>query len=74
MKTITLIVASLLCILSFSFCQTNKISHDLDNDHKLIILDSISAAKAIVIDDYEQFFEKISTLDMQIQSKKATTR
>lgn len=39
----------------------------LDAEHQVVFLDSLQAARAIVEDEAEGFFEKISPLDMAIQ-------
>lgn len=43
----------------------------LSEQHKVIFLDSVKASQAIVLDEREGFFDKISIIDMDIQMKKA---
>jgi hypothetical protein len=39
-------------------------------DHPFEFLDSIAAAKAIITDNTDQYFEKVPVLDMSIQMKR----
>lgn len=58
-----------ICVLSLSNCQTNTSLIKLSDQNKLMLLDSTKAAQAIVVDETEGFFENISFVDMDIQTK-----
>lgn len=56
----------------FNACRTEKPMSDiqLSSTNKVVILDSLSAAQAIVKDDVEYFFKDITPIDMMIQMKR----
>lgn len=58
-------------------CKTKQVSQQeaplsltLENNEKILFLDSTQAAAAIVVDQTEDFFEHINILDMSIQMRK----
>ncbi len=65
---------TLIILLSFALfaCRTEqaKTEIQLSDNHKILLLDSLSAAKTIVKDDVEHFFDKITPVDMMIQMGK----
>jgi len=74
MKNIQFFVFFLLGGLLVIFgCKSQKQVNfiQLSEQHKVIFLDSAKASQAIVLDQREGFFDKISKVDMDIQMKKA---
>jgi len=63
--------ASFVVILVSSFlsCKTGINRNNQTKGEIVQILDSIDASKAIVVDDYTDFFKAINILDMSIQTK-----
>ncbi len=74
MKAITQNLSSFLIvfILLLSACKSSKkvTQLELSDQHKIVFLDSLKASKAIVKDEKEGFFEKITIIDMSIQMKR----
>lgn len=71
MKQFNVILPICICIFFLSACKLDKKNTEiqLSGIHKVILLDSLSATKAIVKDDIDQFFDKITPIDMMIQTK-----
>lgn len=59
----------LLITLSFSACNSNKPATEkpVENNSAFHLLDSIQAAKTIIIDEKDHFFRSITPIDMAIQ-------
>ncbi len=59
-------------ILTLVACKSQKQVNfiQLSEQHKVIFLDSVKASQAIVLDQREGFFDKISMVDMDIQMNK----
>ncbi len=59
-------------VLTLVACKSQKQVNfiQLSEQHKVIFLDSVKASQAIVLDEREGFFEKISMVDMDIQMNK----
>jgi len=59
-------------LLLFTACKSQKQVNfiQLSEQHKVIFLDSVKASQAIVLDEREGFFDKITVIDMSIQMKK----
>jgi len=64
-RIFTLVV--LLCFALLIRCKTAQPTAELYPENDICLLDSIGAARAISADDIENFFDKIRTLDMEIQ-------
>lgn len=60
----------LLCLFVACRSEQAKTEIQLSDNTKVLLLDSSSAAKSIVKDDVEGFFEKITSVDMMIQMGK----
>lgn len=60
-------LAALLCLVLWIRCKTAQSSLELYSENDVRLLDSTEAAAAISEDDTEFFFDKIRTLDMEIQ-------
>lgn len=50
--------------------KQNISSVQLANDNKIVFADSTAASQMIIVDEREQFFDKITALEMSIQMKK----
>ncbi len=61
----------ILCMLFLVSCRSNKVQSDNIASKNTVVtyLDSLSASKAIVEEDEDGFFDKISIIDMAIQLK-----
>lgn len=64
MKITSLIIPALFL---FVACNAGSISFQIDDNHKVVFLDSIDASVEIISDEINGFFENISMVDMQIQ-------
>jgi hypothetical protein len=73
MKQPIFILPITLCIILLSACRMDKKNTDilLSENHKVTLLDSMWATKAIVKDEIDDFFDKITPIDMMIQTKQA---
>ena len=78
MRSTKLSLLLLISLLFFSFCKsetaktTSKTTEiQLSGINKVQFLDSVAASKAIIRDDLEHFFDKITAVDAAIQMKKA---
>jgi hypothetical protein len=55
---------------SVSAARTSKsLTVALDNKHTLLLLDSVDAARTILLDRYDRFFERVTAAEMSIQMK-----
>lgn len=70
MKNINLVL--FLSIIFLFSCRTKQEGNtiDLSPTQKIIVLDSLQAATAIVKDEVDAFFDKVTLTEMQIQMKK----
>jgi hypothetical protein len=67
--------ACLLLLIGFTSCRTDTAKTTeitLSGVHKIIVLDSTDAAKTIVKDDLEHFFDKIGNADIAVQLRNNT--
>ena len=71
MKQHIFIVPIALCLVLLSACRLDKKNTEiqLSEIHKVTLLDSVWATKALVKDDIDKFFDKITPIDMMIQTK-----
>jgi hypothetical protein len=63
----------ILNLIFLSACRMDKKNTEiqLSETHKVMLLDSVWATKAIIKDDIDDFFDKITPIDMMIQTKQA---
>ena len=77
MRSTNLLFYLLISLLIFTFCKSetakttsNTTEIQLSGINKVHFLDSVAASKAIIRDDLEHFFDKITAVDAAIQMKK----
>ena len=71
--TITLIFTA--CFFLFSNCKSDETTKKtteilLSGINKVQLLDSVAASRAIIKDDLEHFFDKLTAVDAMIQMRK----
>ena len=75
MRYATFTVSFFLCFFLFSNCKTDETTQktteiQLSGLHKVQLLDSVAASRAIIKDDLEHFFDKLTAVDAMIQMRK----